>query len=133
MPVLKVYRGSSSDGKQLFDFYFNTSSVKCIDKWKVTDTNSPQSIYAIDSSASTGSRLLYNWHPFLVDEFNAPDGCYEPEDIIISEFNLGDTANLIQIDRYTPPENECPETIYVISKIAYLMSDEDGKTIDTIR
>ncbi len=133
MPVLKVYRGVASDGKQVFDFYLNASSVKCIDRWKVADATNPQAIYAIDSSSKDGSKLLHEWHPFLEDEFDALDGCYDPEDVIISDFVFGDTANLIQINMYTPPDNDCPETTYVISKIAYLMSEQDGKTIDTIR
>ena len=133
MPVLKVYRGLASDGKQIFDFYLNASSVKCIDRWTVVDPKKPQSIYSIDASAKGESNLLHEWHPFLEDEFDNPDGCYDPEDVIISDFVFGDTANLIQINMYTPPDNDCPETTYVISKIAYLMSEQDGKTIDTIR
>ncbi len=120
MAVLKVLKGNG-----LFDYYLGASSIQCLDKWRVKDSNFPSKMN-IDG-------VEYNWHPALLNEFNDPDGCIGIDDVVISAFNCGDTACLIKISHYTPPDDECPVITYVISKVAYLMSDEDGQTIDTIK
>ncbi len=120
MAVLKVLKRNG-----LFDYYLGASSIQCLEKWRVRDSENPAKINLNGTE--------YNWHPILLDEFNDPDGCIDVEDVIISEFNNGDTACLIKISHYTPPDDECPVITYIISKVAYLMSDEDGQTIDTIK